>query len=90
MIGVSSSSSVWICPAQLLLGLQVDRRDVVRSTSESYCGFAKCAAFQTPWPVLALRSAAAPEEHVRHAAVAVVDEAHHRVEPVGDLPNASP
>ena len=48
MIGVSSSSSFWIFAAAALLRAEVERRRCSPSTSLSYVGFLKCAAFQVP------------------------------------------
>ena len=53
MIGVWSSSRVWICPA---IVRWVDRSAVATywATSLSYCALLKCAAFHAPVPVFAL------------------------------------
>ena len=76
MIGVSSSSFCWIPPASCCCGLQVDGRDVVR---DHLVVVRVLVVRRVPGAVGEQRRR---QEHVRHAAVAVVDEAHDRVEPV--------
>ncbi len=75
MIGVSSSSSSWICLATALLALDVGRRVVL--LDQAVVGRV-LEVRRVPRAVGQQRRA---QDHVGHAAVAVVGDAHRRVQP---------